>query len=277
MLLAAVSIGLAWYTWKSDQPIAIYKRPVAHIMKSYDVIIAGTVRNVEKYIEKSLRNVDRCGALFKSYQVVVYENDSSDKTREILQRVKRDNYHYIFEDGITEKRRAVRIANGRNKILEAVRGMKADLLIMLDLDDRNESGRFVETIETCFYNEDWDVVSANQSDTYYDLWALRKECVLDYDFSLQIAKIQKAESKEAGDQWYKALNDSIHFEPGYLVPVKSAFGAAAIYRLRSIPSSCRYVGSYEFGPHQGTEQCEHVEFHRCIGGRRYINSSFYTA
>jgi len=246
-------------------------------MKSYDVIIAGTVRSVEKYIENSMRNVDRCGALFKSYQVVIYENDSSDKTREILKRVKRENYHYIFEDGITEKRRAVRISNGRNKILDVVRSLKADLLIMLDLDDRNESGRFVETIETCFYNEEWDVVSANQSDSYYDLWALRKEGVLDYDFSLRLAEIELRNGKEAGQQWFKKLHDSIHFEPGYLIPVKSAFGAAAIYRLQSIPSSCRYVGAYEFGPHTGTEECEHVEFHHCIGGRRYINSSFYTA
>jgi hypothetical protein len=70
-------------------------------MKKYNVIFVGTVRNVEQYMKKALENVESCGKKFNDYAVIIYENDSSDKTREILNEHKKDNYHYIFEDNIT--------------------------------------------------------------------------------------------------------------------------------------------------------------------------------
>ena len=158
-------------------------------MISYNAIFAGTARNVEKYIQKNLDSIDKCGAKFKSYIVIIYENDSEDNTRNILIKNFKHNYYYIFEDNIKNPNRTVRIANGRNLILDKVRKINSmsnnmyDYLIMLDLDDVNESGTFVNSIEECFKVdvEKWDGLMGNQSDKYYDIWALRCKDVIEYD------------------------------------------------------------------------------------------------
>jgi hypothetical protein len=58
--------------------------------------------------------------------VILYENDSKDKTRSILEKHKKENYHYIFEDNVKEPLRTKRLANGRNKILEKMHEINKD-------------------------------------------------------------------------------------------------------------------------------------------------------
>jgi hypothetical protein len=232
-------------------------------MKDLNVIFAGTVRNCEEYISEILGHIDNAGKKFNSYLLIIYENDSTDNTKQILIERKKSNYIYLFEDGIEETRRTVRISNGRNKILDVVDGLKADYdyLIMLDMDDVNVSGKFVDTIDTCFqdHQTSWDVLAGNQSGRYYDIWALRKPQLLDYDY-LKV--------KDGFKDIFFPYDDG-------LIPVTSAFGGIAIYNLKSV-SDCRYNGTYP----DGTEKCEHVDFNDCItqkGGNIYINTSFLTS
>ena len=156
-------------------------------MKSYNVIFCGTVRNVEPYIQSIIDNIDRCGKKFNQYSVVIYEHDSTDNTRAILNANRKANYHYIFEDDVKEPRRTVRLANGRNRILDEIATLNRtgvyDYIIMLDMDDVNAKGSFVDSIESCFdYDPNtWDVLAGNQHDKYYDIWALRQNGYIDYD------------------------------------------------------------------------------------------------
>jgi hypothetical protein len=247
------------------------------IMKKYNVIFAGTIRNVEKYIEKGLFDIDQCGKKFNDYAVILYENDSNDKTRSILEQHKKENYHYIFEDNVSEPLRTKRLANGRNKILEKMQKINKDkyyhYFIMLDMDDVNQSGTFVNSIETCFEYENWDVLTGNQSQKYYDLWALRKKNDMDYDCWEKVKNhFFKIYAK------YKYVDSKFKNYPRQegLLEVDSAFGGAAIYKIESIPSQCKYVGTHA----NGNEKCEHVEFNECIkknGGAIFINSAFLTS
>jgi len=247
-------------------------------MYTYNVVFAGTCKNIENYVKKSLENIEECGKLFNSFKVIIYENDSTDNTRKILNENKKDNYYYIFENNIQEPRRTMRISNGRNKILDKMKELNLkmfDYLIMLDLDDVTNSGSFIKTIQTCFQYDDWDVLTANQKNKYYDLWALRKKGYLEYDVWGEIAKDSPIEDKEI---IYKKINES-KFENG-LIEVDSAFGGIAIYKIASI-KNCIYVGEHisnERYP-EHSEKCEHVEFNKCIkenGGKIYINTDFYT-
>jgi len=253
------------------------KQTPREIMKTYNVIFAGTIRNVDPYIENTLKNIDLCGAKFNDYAVILYENDSTDNTRNILQTSKKSNYYYIIEDNITEPLRTVRLTNGRNKILEKMYEINKnnyyDFLIMLDMDDRTQSGKFVESIESCFETNmsKWDVLTGNQSGNMYDLWALRQKNGLDYDCWLEYHKHSNTPNAH-----YKYVDrHNIHHTPGQLLEVDSAFGGIAIYRLATMPKQCRYNGLHE----TGEEKCEHVDFHACIkdnGGNIYINTSFLT-
>lgn len=247
-------------------------------MKNYNVIFSGTIRNVEKYIEKGISDIDLCGKKFNDYAVILYENDSDDNTRTILEKHKKDNYYYIFEDNIIEPLRTKRLENGRNKILDKMREINKDqyydYLIVLDLDDINQSGSFVDSIETNFDHEFWDILTGNQSDIYYDIWAIRKKHEIDYDFA------QKIREERLGRiyGWFKyvILKAKAKYNRNRgLLEVDSAFGGAAIYKIKSIPPYCRYVGTHP----DGHQKCEHVEFNECIkknGGSIYINTAFLT-
>ena len=245
-------------------------------MKQYSVVFGGTVRNIEKYIKKNLEHIDKCGKKFKDYAVVIYENDSSDNTKKILEENKKDNYYYIF-DTTNESSRTKRIAYGRNQVLNKVRELNSyDFLIMLDLDDVNESGKFVKTIDSCFTNNDWDVLTGNQTDKYYDIWAFRKTGLLDWDCWREYSKATKNGMSDSEAKHKYVYGVITIFEPGQLIEVDSAFSGIAIYRLKSLPEQCNYKGYYD---DDGSELCEHVPFHQCIkknGGKIFINTNFLT-
>ena len=246
-------------------------------MKKYNVIFGGTIKNVEKYIKKGLSDIDLCGQKFNNYVVILYENDSDDNTRSILQDLKKDNYHYIFEDNVKERLRTKRLANGRNKVLDKMREINYNgyyhYLIILDMDDVNESGTFVHSIETCFEHENWDVLTGNQSGTYYDLWALRKKDDMEYDCWEKVSQHRYNPFAEHKYVYSKLKN---YPQTTELLEVDSAFGGAGIYKIQSIPKHCRYVGQHR----NGKEKCEHVEFNECIknnGGTISINTRFLTS
>ena len=127
-------------------------------MNNYKAVIVGCTKNNEKYIRSNLLKLVQIGSQFNDYKIIIYENDSSDKTREILEKNKKSNYYYIFENNIQEKKRTVRLERGRNLIMDKVRELDKEYLIMLDLDNVNKLGTFVKTIDSCFDNEDWDVI-----------------------------------------------------------------------------------------------------------------------
>jgi hypothetical protein len=274
LVCAAVALGVYFAIRKSNQKDSKLSKSKlsdlsksyikSEIMKNYNVIFAGTCRNVDKHIERVLNSVEECGRKFNDYAVVIYENDSSDKTRTILNRMKKDNYHYIFEDNIKEPRRTKRLERGRNMCLEKVRELNSDTyyqyLIVLDMDEINGKGTFVKTIDSCFVDMNWDVLAGNQSGRYYDLWALRNSD-LNYDC--------RHEWRQKGHCMYR----NITYPTGQWKEVDSAFGGIAIYKLSSIPEHCKYVGEHK----DSMEKCEHVEFHECIkanGGKLYINGDF---
>lgn len=250
---------------------------INHRMKNYSVIFGATVRDVDKYLEKNLENIEKCGKKFKSFAVVIYENDSKDNTVKILEEHKKHNYHYIIETGKTTPIRTMRIANGRNNVLAKAQELNAnneyDYLIILDMDDITVNGKFIDSIESCFNDLDWDVLTGNQSDRYYDKWAIRMNGVLDWDCWVEANKAIKNGMSES-EAYSKYINVFDKFDTGQRLEVDSAFGGIGIYKLSSI-GDCKYVGSYE----DGTELCEHVPFHKCIkenGGKIYINTDLLT-
>ena len=261
-------------------PIDFNKEEVLNKMKQYSVIFGGTVRNSEKFIKQNLDNIDKCGSLFKNYSVVIYENDSSDSTRQILNDNKKDNYNYIFEDNITEPSRTKRISYGRNKVLDKIRELNKDntyqYMVILDLDDINSYGKFVDTIYTCFLYDDWDVLTGNQSGKYYDIYALRKKSDVEYDCMKEVYDDMNKTGISYMDAYNKwAVSKMKHYPEGDLLEVDSAFGGIAIYKLASIPNTCNYKGEYD----TGGDICEHVPFNKCLkdnGAKIYINTNFIT-
>jgi len=257
-------------------PTEYNKEEINTKMKKYNVIFGGTVRNVEEHIKQNLENLDACGKRFKSYSVIIYENDSTDSTREILNNHKKENYYYIYEDNVKEESRTKRLAHGRNLVLAKAKELNKNndynFLILVDLDDRTTSGKFIDSIETCFLYDDWDMLSGNQSDSYYDIWALRKKNFMEYNC---IKEMYHNMGKGLPGYNTHVVKKQKKIDPGRLIEVDSSFGAIAIYKLDSIPDECSYIGSNE----DGSEISEHVPFNKCLkrnGKKLYINTSFLT-
>jgi hypothetical protein len=147
---------------------------------------------------------------------------------------------------------------------------------MIDLDDVIKSGKIIKTIKTCFkYNtDDWDVLTGNQSELYYDIWAFRQKDVLESDYWENHLKDIK-NGMNSNDSLHKNLHVfEKKKEANGLIKVMSAFGGIAIYKINSI-ENCTYNGIIE----NNKEICEHVPFHLCMNDNKkniYINTEMLT-
>lgn len=248
------------------------------IMKKFKVIISGCCRDVERYISKNVCIMHEIGKKFGDYQIIIYENDSKDNTRSVLNTLKTEKIDYIFEDNLDIPSRTMRIAHCRNKILEHIRKtpsyMSYDYLLMLDLDDILYSGALIDTIHHCFsYKTDqWDAMFANCSDKYYDIYALRKKgvlttCCWNDAYKLMTQGIPRNIAYE------KCVDKYIINYPTNtgLIPVTSAFGGAGLYKLNSLENV--WYNGYE-ETHLDKNICEHVPLNVALkkkGCKLYIN------
>ncbi len=248
------------------------------IIGTKSVVIAGCCRNVENFIKQNLQVIDSIGEQFDKYQVLIFENDSTDSTRQILYDKKKPNYEYIFEDNVNIQKRTERIAYCRNKLLDKIYSdyLTYDYVLFVDMDDVLASGKLAETIGSCFmYNADqWDGMFANSSSYYYDIWALRKKGYLESDVWNDVYMLQSV-----GIGYQKAVDKCVTtYQINYpidskIIPVISAFGGAGLYKLSIlIKLKPRYNGIES--SHINGMICEHVPFNQLLCSSKaklYIN------
>jgi hypothetical protein len=155
------------------------------------VLICGIVKDVEKMIEYNLKKVKELGNYFNEYKVVIYENNSTDRTKEILKKHISKNITVIMEDLIITKEnstswaytkvtgsdhscRIENISNARNKVVEEINKEiynDFDVVIWIDLDGNGFDIKSVVDSVNIVSNED-KILFAN-SPQYYDYYALR--------------------------------------------------------------------------------------------------------
>ncbi len=242
------------------------------IIGTKSVVIAGCCRNVENFITQNLQVIDLIGTQFGKYQVLLFENDSTDSTRQILYDRKKPNYEYIFEDNVNIQKRTERIAFCRNKLLDKIYSdySSFDYVLFVDMDDVLASGKLAETIGSCFmYNTDqWDGMFANSSSYYYDIWALRKKGYLDSDVWNNVYMLQSV-----GMGYQQAVDKCVTtYQINYpvdskIIPVISAFGGAGLYKLSTLISlKPRYNGVEP--THINGMICEHVPFNQFLSSSK---------
>ena len=236
------------------------------------IIICSIVRNAEKGLKRNIPEIKRLCQMFEGYKVFVYENDSTDKTKQLLQGwhdSDPDNVFISLNDtsaqptippasdvpGINpfySHKRIDKMAMLRNTYMQFVddMGWSADYLVVVDLDVAKISA---DNIVSSFVREDWDAVTAFGYSTspklkrrYHDTYALTE--FGDEENPQTEEKIIKNSEK------YANLNDGNPW-----VRVFSAFGGLAIYRFESI-KGVRYEALKNNDPRVQVK-CEHYSIY----------------
>jgi glycosyltransferase involved in cell wall biosynthesis len=264
------------------------------------ILLAGTVSNVAKTIEKELRVVLKALSVFDFAEVFLVESDSTDETVKILEKIasNNNNFKFIALGKLKDKypHRISRIVHCRNIYVKYIRDnnviSKWDYVAVADLDGMNFKLK-KKGIQSCFEtNIDWDGIMANQRFGYYDLYALRASDWVEGDCfeELEIVKKNTTPPKQSR---YKCLNffrNFRHFdklrelviydrmkvltkESGF-IRVKSAFGGFAIYKPEVFVKSGYNINREE------KIVSEHIYMHTNLSDMKFyinpqlINNSF---
>ena len=265
----------------------------AHL-KTKTLLVALITKDVRTHISAVLQNVERYGSLFKDYQCVIVDGYSSDGTWDDVQKwcSKDLLIRKAFRQPSRGLPRPMSLAEARNFYLTYYEDKfnRDTYLLILDTDEVNSKPIHLDNFLSCWKHKDWDMMGANQSKVYYDIWALRNaECPRDcWDMV-----------RETGDR-HKYINAMQVPKPSWspLIECDSCFGGAGIYKTESL-ASARYHSFYPLGtefPSQGCqtyqqktndgsiitlfggkEVCEHVPFHQQLRQRKcrlFINPSW---
>jgi hypothetical protein len=242
------------------------------------------VKNIEKTLKKDIQNISAALGFFKEVHWFLVQSDSTDKSEQILSEIKKINinFEYLSID-IPENSysfRTERLAIGRNKYLSYIREnidpIKFPYIVIADFNLLNNK-LTSEDVLSSWSRDDWDVVTANQSRRYYDIWALRhplwspNDCWEQHEFIKKYIKIPEIINA------YSIRSRMLRIPKGSdWIPVESAFGGFAIYKSNFLMHNFFYEGKNE----AGNMICEHVYFNKKIkqsGGSIFINTSLVNA
>jgi hypothetical protein len=234
--------------------------------------ICGTVRNCGPYLDKIFSNMEIIGSLFIDYKIILYYDDSDDDTLKKIKEYQKKNSKLMFYVNKSEMLpyRTHRIALGRNLCISLIKKKFSDYeyFIMMDCDNRCAKDMNINLLKYYLQKNNWDSLSFNHPDGYYDSWALSKipfvaSCHHFHDGAIGIRYIQKIINKTPKNKLIKCI---------------SAFNGFAIYktdkfidclydgrfRLDYIPKvliekNIKYAGPINLS--QDKEDCEHRFFH----------------
>ena len=244
-----------------------------------EILIAGPARNIAAYINQELEGLYQAMHNFKCIHGLVVESDSDDDTTQQLAALKLrlPNFNYISFGRLIKQipMRTARLAYARNRIVTEVkdnpRYAKVDFIAMADLDGINRHIS-AQSIAQCWeVAEEWDVITANQANTYYDVWTLRHRDWSPVDCMVQMHKLEPILGESAA-QNLAVQAKQVHLSTNQgMIEVDSAFGGLGIYRRAAF-----LAGRYSGVNTAEQEESDHIAFHadlRKQGYRIYINSA----
>lgn len=213
------------------------------------VTIGSCVRDQEHVLHSFIRDATLLAGRFEDVSIFVYENDSSDGTRNTLTEWSRGDARVQLAMLRARPRsiRTERLADCRKLIWS--HSQDSDVLVVVDSDysgsmDVDSVVRVVTTLD------ETTAVFATSREYIYDVWALR----------------------HARYEYTDPFRDGffIHFSrmplrvrTGERERVRSAFNGIGVYNVRQISRvdhGCSYRGRYD----DGHPICEHVPFHLCL-------------
>lgn len=245
-------------------------------LKESSITIACLVRDVESVIDNNISKIINFSKTYsKNYNIIFFENDSKDNTKNKLLKIKEkySNINFISRNysrpkfgPVKTKARTIALAEYRNELKDFIKtNYNTDYVIVLDFDfiDFSENG-LLNSFGWLSEFPDYSAIAGNsfqfrkvfndndELDFWnYDSWAYRGSWWED------LTQYSAYEARHYDPMlWFGLWIPPIGSEP---FKVNSAFGGCCIYR-----PDYYYNGTYE-----GSD-CEHVTFHKSL----YYNNNF---
>lgn len=230
-------------------------------MAESSVFICGLARDIDYRLERLIPKIEQLGRSFKDYGIFIYENDSKDRTKEIIKQwgISNSKVSFLSENLNAERltdlspQRIKLAASYRNKYMNYIRQNfykhHNEYTIVIDLDIYNF---LIDGIADSIGHDNWDCIASNgrcsislikSDNVYYDAFAHEDD--------------EERKIRSSGRLMDSFRNIQQRYSPlqvgDQLVPVDSAFNGLALYKTRSI-LNCNYgvIPGY----------AEHPFFHR---------------
>lgn len=242
-------------------------------MKTVSMLIVGLARDIDKLLERNLEELQKTGNVFKKFHIIIFENGSSDNTRQIIENhVKTyNNLTYLTIDeeyvsaisfGSHTLKRFELMALFRNKYVDEINTQKFDEFTHVAVVDF-DSCLLPTTIclSHGFNTLDWDLMGANgieyatlfskNINTIRKLKFLRQYWCKIYDLlAFRDHKFQRVSGHCMNACEKTGANTYFDYGKNKLHPVTSTFSGMVIYK-KDIFKVCRY-DAYD---------CEHICLH----------------
>lgn len=243
----------------------------SHI-RNKKIVFAGLCRSVADKIRQNINYLENnIKDKVEDYKIVLFENDSSDNTKEILENIalENKNFRYISKNfdrphfGTTKhKDRIIALAEYRTIVQKYIQNNFSDYdyVILFDTDflDYSNDGM----INSFGWMDRYSHITAMAGFSYtfknifgayhiwnYDSWAYRENWWKDLDYYPYYPEIQAYPKMLYYNYWVPPIGSTP-------IKVNSAFGGMAIYRTTDY-----LMGKY------GYNDCEHVEFHKSLSDK----------
>ena len=209
-----------------------------------NVIICGVVKNAATNLQNNLKLAIQLGSKCANYKIVIYENNSSDATKQILSTyetnehftimlediasadIKRDSKIWAYTDvtGSDHSCRIEQISNARNKLIAEIKEPKYaeyTYVVMIDFDANYFLPEGILSSLQLLKENNKRVIYANSLE-YYDYYALRSA---HSEYNLFGPELM-------GEYFWQKMyvkRLKINPESTELVPVYSAFNGIGVY------------------------------------------------
>lgn len=268
-----------------DVPLDIIQKSIygSKIAKEKRIVFCGLARDIEKYIEKSIIKLEIVGKYFKDYKIIIFENDSSDDTRNLIKTNCTRNNKIIllncnnmnstecklknkkgYDYGMLSKQRIHKMAQYREQYLNYVKTNLSDYDYMMVCDMDLSGNQCIDGIFTSIIKSDWDAIYINGKTSFWGFFGL---ITITYDgFAFVNYNSEFTKKNNLGLEillQILLMNSGINYSKEFY-QVKSAFNGYALYKINSIKNAS-YIGDYN---------CEHINLSKNIndnGGKQYIN------
>ena len=246
--------------------------------KTRRLLVAGLARNVEAVLHQEVFRLETTTrTYYDEVDFHIVESDSSDHTGKTLELVSSKIRGFSFERlGNLQREipdRINRLRYCRNRYIDFYRASRKPYSEVLVVDFDIQNRRFKPSVLKRVLDEDltWDVIFANQTGRYFDIYALRertwcpRDCMVEIDEMVK-AGISRTSAKEIAI-WGRMRKISRNSK---VIEVDSAFGGMAIYKSWIFDEFDYSIESTPITPIES----EHVAFHykaKNAGGRLFIH------